>query len=1322
MTQGNAVSENVAFVLGLLEDIQLLSFAFRPEAGFGYMPWWMPYLFNPLSYKPESNNGSTVLFYVAFIFLVFNNVVMAQVGISLNSNKMQAIWPLHLLRFITKLKTTVFLIPIYEIMIYGLVCHDAHTGLRYMFVNPSQCKSFLHTVIPGAIGVAYLTLKAPIVISVFFRINPAEQSHSSKTTGRVDVVYTYMRFILSIILEFTAENGPAAIITAITLISFIMVFLISRYQPMFQSRFNDIRAGIFALSFWSGIQAGICYAYGGYSSPIGFAMLCIWLVPAFISGYMASSITRTIICRGVYRRMKARQEQLSEEGGLSGSLRSKQVKLTAVMASDGETGKGGSRDYFINKLDDIVGKVTVEPVKVFRSYADVEIACRFLQRNKDPEAWGLANSIFDAGIEQYPDLSSLPLMKCHYMADFEVGDPSHLWECLDLAKSSRPPFDIRFFIFFEERAMEQEDRKEDLAASHLNITGYTEVIAMERSVRKYHLETVLALKALWEYLKSDKVAPDCIPYLLARVDANRSNAKKVYEAMLNKYPNSKQVLRRYSAFLLTVENDVEEATKLLNRAEDIENAEARELSSRPVDIRPDPAMQRDFENFRFGGDMEMIREMSHGDPAGGTSASHSMDGMRVSDDILNVDAIPPEEANVNGDRGERDNTLRRRTSNAVFVPQPEFKLTDGLGPGGVGDYANSDDGASRQLSILDRKKSLGFAGEVNLQESMPSIAQRLEEARKKDKAWRSGPGSQSGSQTSATSSQKDARQIRLVRNLMETRLLGPINRFNILMNIATVLLLTVLIAGCCLTVLTFGQILQAVNEAFTRMRPRATLIRMTMYMRMILLAGSAGSAGTMPMSHARDIITSSLQLFSGALYGNIQATTLPLLFKYNLNDQPSYWLRVFRNPTLSLKHLNPYFLMELLYNSGVAVVQWPPDAFFTVQTQLATEIRIWVDNILEVSKAFEDMAAQGGSDFLISNTRTMNICYGLVGATIGISLLVGLVLFRPILAQTRKREIQILSLVHTLPRKYINERVDALEVEVENIMEEMEDETEGMKSSKSSIGIPSENVMRDHTTRRLTKSQTAATVINTIDTLTDRLYGVSGTAALALEMIAQDQNSWKPQEPKLWFEEYLLTYDEAHTQLIMQTDGGFSIYNFPSAGQYERAHPLCHLVDPNGCDPSVRTYNYSIGYNENLTTSSMENIYARWHEAAEGFRNDPPAAQTFDSPRIPFITGLLEDITQATQAENDLLVQDVSNGSASARSLNIFLFVLALAVLLISYVFVFRNVVWTLRNEMLNICKLYLSLPPGLIQSVPELKRFVDSGGAVMPTLLQQKK
>ncbi|KAJ3042751.1 hypothetical protein HK097_001911, partial [Rhizophlyctis rosea] len=37
------MSISIAMMLGILKDIQLLSFAFRPEIQFGYMSDWMPH-------------------------------------------------------------------------------------------------------------------------------------------------------------------------------------------------------------------------------------------------------------------------------------------------------------------------------------------------------------------------------------------------------------------------------------------------------------------------------------------------------------------------------------------------------------------------------------------------------------------------------------------------------------------------------------------------------------------------------------------------------------------------------------------------------------------------------------------------------------------------------------------------------------------------------------------------------------------------------------------------------------------------------------------------------------------------------------------------------------------------------------------------------------------------------------------------------------------------------------------------------------------------------------------------------------------------------
>ncbi|KAJ3032299.1 hypothetical protein HDV00_007707 [Rhizophlyctis rosea] len=1336
MTQGNALTGVLATWLGILEDIQLLAFAFRPEAGFGHMPWWMPYLFNPLSYKPTTDTGFAILFYVAFGFLVVTCIFTLIAAVSLNSSKIKVIWPLKTLRFLTQLLSTILLIPIYEIMIYGFVCHDTEMHVRHMVEDPQNCVQFLNVVIPAALGLLYITWKAPLISLVFIRINPSDTSHSSKTTGRIDAVYTFFRFILVIVLEFAGEEKISAVMATVTIISFIMLILTARYQPMFNAKANDGRAGVFAMSFWSGIQAGICMASGGYESPAGFAFLCVWLVPGFISGYMASYVTRTLVCRGVYRRMKERQEHMDsmEEGGSvrgSKQLTSSKLAIRSSALIGPELGKAGVRDIIVNKVDDIVRKVTVEPVRVFRSPADVEMSCRFLQRNKDHEAWILAESIFDAGIEQYPGVSGLPLMKSHYINDFTAGDDiDELWDCLDVAKSRKPHFDIRFFIFYNERSIEQEHRKEDLAASTLNITGYAEIMAMERSARRYHLEAVLALKALYEYLKSDKVATDCIPYLLSRVDDNRRSANRSYQAMLNKYPNSKQVLRRYSAFLLTVANDAEEATKLLNRAEDIENAEAREMTGRPMDgpTRSDlDGMISRFDN------MSAIREASTVEGPG-----MSMDGSPsaeiVDRQILSVEAVPAATLGV-----EPENNLRRRSS-VGFVGEGG-DARDTFNEGNENRRGSDTERFRGMVHSKSQEKRLGFISESEVNVSQ-TLEQRLEEARKKEKGWKAGPGSQP-SVTSATSSQRDARQMRYFRNLIDARLSAPIARFNILMNVGSFLLLGILIAGCALTIKTYGDIATAMDEAFARMRPRATMMRLSMYVRLLVYIGSLG-----PGMGLEGYITYFLQKFAHVLASPMHSTSLPLLYKYYLNSDPTYWIREFRLPVLTLTAYNPYFLGEFLYESGLAMLSWPIENFFDPYASLATETRVWLDNMIEISNAFGEMASRGVTDFLISNALNMQICYGLLAATIIISLLTGVVLFRPILESTTRRQVQILSLVNMLPKRYLNEKVDALEVEVENIMEELEEElADGTQALRGARGgaIPSETIMRNYSKRKLTKryigslvsfalcgacmyipslsqSQQAGHTISTIGQLTERYYAVAGTCALALEFIANDGYSWRPSEPKLWYSVFLEKYQAARLSLLQSQGQAPSLYNFPSAAAYETADGICHLPDPHGCDPTVRSYNASQGFTYELVTSSMEVIYSRWYEQAAGFYNDPPATQNFGSPRITYIVGLIEDVAEATNVENQLMVKDIVAQSNTAQSLNIFVFVLALGVLITSYILVFRNVVTTLQNEMRNISNLYFSLPPGLIQSVPELRRFIESGGAIMPATMQQKK
>ena len=69
----------------------------------------------------------------------------------------------------------------------------------------------------------------------------------------------------------------------------------------------------------------------------------------------------------------------------------------------------------------------------------------------------------------------------------------------------------------------------------------------------------------------------------------------------------------------------------------------------------------------------------------------------------------------------------------------------------------------------------------------------------------------------------------------------------------------------------------------------------------------------------------------------------------------------------------------------------------------------------------------------------------------------------------------------------------------------------------------------------------------------------------------------------------------------------------------------------------------------------------------------------------------------------------------SSQSWNIFLFCAGLIILVASYIFIFRWITHTLKQKLLSISELFFSIPVPLIQTMPDLKRFIESGGAMIP-------
>jgi len=189
----------------------------------------------------------------------------------------------------------------------------------------------------------------------------------------------------------------------------------------------------------------------------------------------------------------------------------------------------------------------------------------------------------------------------------------------------------------------------------------------------------------------------------------------------------------------------------------------------------------------------------------------------------------------------------------------------------VDEFLGSSD---RDRRAVEDRKELAFADHEEHSKYESEVGKV-----KKANQYKSGPGSLP-SVPSATSSQRDARQFKYLRGVVETRLTTPIKKRQFLMDFAAASMLILLVIGCVITVLTYGNIITSLNEAFTRMRPKAMAFRLTRYLRWIQLISYNSIPGIDQTAEA----TYWLAKFTNSLVNLWGGQIIPVLQKYNLND------------------------------------------------------------------------------------------------------------------------------------------------------------------------------------------------------------------------------------------------------------------------------------------------------------------------------------------------------------------------------------------------------------------------------------------------------
>jgi len=178
-------------------------------------------------------------------------------------------------------------------------------------------------------------------------------------------------------------------------------------------------------------------------------------------------------------------------------------------------------------------------------------------------------------------------------------------------------------------------------------------------------------------------------------------------------------------------------------------------------------------------------------------------------------------------------------------------------------------------------------------------------------------------------------------------------------------------------------------------------------------------------------------------------------------------------PPATLQTLNPYFLAQQILDHGTWIANQTTAQVLDRSFPTSPHMDFFLRNVLEMTNGLNAASKQGRLDFLAYVAQNVNVMYALLIIIPAVAFLVGLILLRPTIASITQREIQIVSLAMLIPRKYVNERIEVLEVEIENIMEEMAEveQMRGISQQGPSTAntIPAAHVMRGYSRRLMTK-------------------------------------------------------------------------------------------------------------------------------------------------------------------------------------------------------------------------------------------------------------
>ncbi|KXS19080.1 hypothetical protein M427DRAFT_53071 [Gonapodya prolifera JEL478] len=392
-------------------------------------------------------------------------------------------------------------------------------------------------------------------------------------------------------------------------------------------------------------------------------------------------------------------------------------------------------------------------------------------------------------------------------------------------------------------------------------------------------------------------------------------------------------------------------------------------------------------------------------------------------------------------------------------------------------------------------------------------------------------------------------------------------------------------------------------------------------------------------------------------------------------------------------------------------------------------VRFLIDNVLTIGENLKAVCDVGEEEFhSVVSGKTMVLMIILILQVLAV-LSLALFVFSPLVFQLSALQVRYMRHLQGVSKR----AVDAILVEIDEQLEFLTEDGEMDVNTPT----PTESTSSNKSVKRLAIVGAAiviaggclcAVVVPVLAVLPENtslvgLVNYSGgrkfyhraVRTLAWEVLIGDSTTWLRGEAEAVLSDTIDKLEDLHRNALT----GHGKREIPPISSI----PVIQNITSGGvcltesCDPADRMYNASFGYTYETVTAPIGQMITEYIAVARKLLldNGLRATHNWDDPSIMFMEATQQDIVNGLLAIDQLILEQyLPQVNDQARGASQGVFVAAVVMFGVCYVWVFKRLVDQRRAEMEVIVCLLHTIPQGDMNANASLARLIRSGGAIL--------